>query len=106
VSAKRDKTRYLLCTALIAPLALGAVHAVAQTERFAIVGEGTLVIDAPAQTSGRFLLKAQLAPPTDVTTLPARQRAERFSLSALLSTSSLVCYNDTIFRDGFDGTGL
>jgi len=106
VSAKRDKTRYLLCTALIAPLALGAVHAVAQSERFAIAGEGTLAMDAPAQTSGRFLLKAQLVPPTDVRTVLAMQRGERFSLSALLSTSSLVCYNDTIFRDGFDGTGL
>ena len=90
MSAERGKTRRLLCTALAAPLALGTVHAVAQSERFAIAGEGTLVTDAPPQTNGRFLLKAQLVPPTDVTTVLPMQRGDRFLLSALLSTSSLV----------------
>jgi hypothetical protein len=37
--------------------------------------------------------------------LQARE-AGRFSVNALLSTSSLVRHNDTIFRDGFGGTGL
>ncbi len=106
MGAKPGKTRHLLCTALVAPLALSTVHAMAQAESFAIAGEGTLAMDAPAQTNGRFALKAQLVTPADLTASLAVRRGERFSLSALLSTSSLVCYNDTIFRDGFDGTGL
>ena len=58
--------------------------------------------------SSKANLRRQFPAPGD-STLSASQPAQeggRFSLTALLSTSSLVCYNDTIFRDGFDGTGL
>jgi hypothetical protein len=94
------------CTALIAVLALSAVHASAQPARFSIAGEGQQAVDAPAQSNDRFALKAQLAGPVDASTALSTQAGDRFSLTALLSTSSLVCYNDTIFRDGFDGTGF
>ena len=75
--------------------------------RFQLVGSGTLTFDQPVQKGGDVKIKAHLTR-TDaalVTSSPA-QEGGRFSLNALLSTSSLVCYNDTIFRDGFDGTGL
>jgi hypothetical protein len=75
--------------------------------RFQLAGSGTLQLDPLVQKSGNVQLKAYLTPNDAAisASLPA-QEGGKFSLAALLSTSSLVCYNDTIFRDGFDGTGL
>jgi len=37
---------------------------------------------------------------------PARTSASRFAIAAAAAPASLVCYNDTIFRDDLDGDGL
>lgn len=58
------------------------------------------------QANDRFTLKAQLVALASTVSELATQTNARFALNAALSTSSLVCYNDTIFRDSFDGTGL
>ena len=84
------------------PAANGAPDA----QRFQLAGSGTLTLDQPMQKSGDLQIKAYLSP-SDFARPPSSsvQKGDRFVLSATLATSSLVCYNDTIFRDGFDGTG-
>lgn len=47
----------------------------------------------------RFAVEAELSP------APGARKPGRFDLVAQLSATS-VCYNDTIFRDDFDGDGL
>ena len=37
---------------------------------------------------------------------PTLQTGDSFMLTANLAAATLVCYNDTIFRDGFDGDGF
>ena len=65
------------------------------------------MLDQTVQRGGDMQIKAYLTPTESGSgTSSSVQESGRFSLNALLSTSSLVCYNDTIFRDGFDGTGL
>ncbi len=98
--------RALGSTVLLIPLVVAAASAAAQPARFNIVGNGNLTTDAPTQRSGRFALKAQLMGPAARAYESTTQANGRFALSALLSTSPLACYYDTIFRDGFDGTGL
>lgn len=66
--------------------------------------EARLASDTPLQENERFALHAYLESASDQD--HTVQAASRFAVSAALSASSLVCYNDTIFRDGFDGTGL
>ncbi len=75
----------------------------ADFSRFSLAGQGTLSIEEPAKVSGPFELRASLSPSA---ALPSAQSAGRFALLAALSTTSLVCYNDTIFRDDFDGDGF
>ena len=75
----------------------------ADSKRFSMSGNGTLSTEQPAQTNDRWQLKASLSP---TAVAPAMQADGRFALTGVLSASSLVCYNDTIFRDSFDGTGL
>ena len=72
-------------------------------DRFSLSGEGTLSIEPPAQTSERLRLAASLSP---MAVAPAMHADGRFALTGVLTAASLVCYNDTIFRDDFDGDGL
>lgn len=87
-------------------LIVAACSASAQPARFDIAGSGHLAIDAPAQTNARFALKAQLSAASDSAATMSVQTGTRFALTSQLSTASLVCYNDTIFRDDFDGDGF
>jgi len=82
-----------------------AAHA-APTARFAISAEGSLTLDARAQQSGDVSLKAILSPAYFGVDTAQTLADSRFTLTAALSSSSLVCYADTIFRDDFDGDGL
>ena len=76
-------------------------------QQYQLAGSGTLTLDQPTLKSTNVQIKAYLTPrDSALSASPPAQEGGRFSLTALLSTSSLVCYNDTIFRDGFDGTGL
>ena len=87
----------------LAAFATGA----SEQSRFQLVGSGTLTLDQPILKSGNVQLKASLTPSDGAISVSQTvQDGGRFSLTALLSTSSLVCYNDTIFRDDFDGDGF
>jgi hypothetical protein len=75
--------------------------------RFHLVGSSTLQLDQPVQKSGKVQLKAFLSSSnTYGASSSVPQLGGGFALFANLAASSLVCYNDTIFRDSFDGTGL
>jgi len=86
---------------------IAAANGTPDAQRFQLAGSGTLRSDQPVQKSGDLQIKAYLSP-SDFVHPPSSsvQKGDRFVLSATLATSSLVCYNDTIFRDSFDGTGL
>ena len=75
--------------------------------RFQLVGSGTLQFDQPVQQTGNVQLKAYLTP-SDARNAasPSLQEGGGFALTANLSAASLVCYNDTIFRDDFDADGF
>ena len=88
---------------IVLGFAMPAATADAALPRFQFTGSGILMLDEPMQNSGNLQLKGHLTPALAAATT---QQAGQFALSALLSPSSLVCYNDTIFRDSFDGTGL
>ena len=75
----------------------------ANSNRFSLSGEGTLSIQQPAQANDRWQLKASLSP---TAVAPALRAEGRFALTGVLSAASLVCYNDTIFRNDFDGDGF
>lgn len=91
------------CGAICASVALADEPTSAQ--RFQLSGSGTLTLDAPPQQGGSLLLKAALLP-DHVTAQRVQQSGGPFALTATLAPSSLVCYNDTIFRDDFDGDGF
>jgi hypothetical protein len=75
--------------------------------RFRLNGTGTLQLDQSVQKSGNVKLKAYLSP-TDaaISASPPVQEGGGFALMASFAAASLVCYNDTIFRDDFDGDGF
>ncbi|MDR3389375.1 MAG: hypothetical protein P4L92_20210 [Rudaea sp.] len=75
--------------------------------RFQLVGEAKLSFDQQVQSNGYLRLNAMLTPgdATSVASASA-QDGGSFTLIASLAASAMACYNDTIFRDGFDGTGL
>lgn len=74
--------------------------------RYELMGSGTLQLDAPVLHNGSLHLQAELTPAASVNTRPVAQSGSSFELAAVLSAQSLVCYNDTIFRDDFDGDGF
>lgn len=77
------------------------------SQRFLLSGTGSLHGDPPIQAHGNFRLDATLLPvDAAITAAPPVQEDARFALMASVSASSLVCYNDTIFRDDFDGDGF
>ena len=91
--------------ALVADVAFAANSTSAQ--RYELHGTGTIINDAPVQDSNRFRLKANLgAQGNGPSVAPEPLTGAGFALSAIASPSSLVCYNDTIFRDDFDGDGF
>jgi hypothetical protein len=90
-----------LAASVVAPISNAA-----QSSRFEIRGSGTLVLDQPVQKSGNVQLKAALVPEEVASSeLPKVQAGGGFALNASLAATSMACYNDTIFRDGFDGDG-
>ena len=84
-----------------------AVLAMESSPRFQLVGSSTLTLDQAVHRGGDLQIKAYLtSTETSSAASSPAQEGGRFSLNALLSTSSIVCYNDTIFRDDFDGDGF
>lgn len=97
----------LLVSATLCASSVASATSAPDPQRFQLLGSGTLNLDQPVQRSKSVQLKATLTP-TDATlaAAPPVQVGGRFALTASLTTASLVCYNDTIFRDSFDGTGF
>jgi len=64
--------------------------------------------DPPVQKSATYALRASLmSPDAALAAQPPVQEGGGFALMARLAAASLaVCYNDTIFRDDFDGDGF
>lgn len=100
---RASRTARLIAVPAALLLACGSASAAESKSRFALTATGTLSHEATAQSNGPLQLKASLSP---VTPSPALQSSGRFVLAGTLGASSLVCYNDTIFRDSLDGTGL
>lgn len=96
----------LLCCAIAPGTILSASAAAANTQRFELSGSATLVPDAPVQRATSWRLQAQLSPALGTAQAPPAQTGAGFSLVATASAVATACYNDTIFRDGFDGDGL
>jgi hypothetical protein len=75
--------------------------------RFALAGSAVVTLDQPAQKSGSLTLRAYLVPSdAALSSSPPVQDGGTFALMAKLLTKPSVCYNDTIFRDDFDGDGF
>jgi hypothetical protein len=75
-------------------LALAPALIAARADRLSLAG------GKPGSRSARFAIDARLE------TIYRMQSGDRFVIAATLSAASNVCYADTIFRDGFDATGL
>lgn len=104
----RRKRRFLAATALVSCLAANVAFAAESTsaQTLRITGTATLRADQPVQTSGSLSLKAYLTPKdAAIAASPPVQEGSGFALMAKLAATPSVCYNDTIFRDDFDGDG-
>jgi len=95
---------------LAALLGCAACNALAlhspQSHRFVLSGSGSLTLDTPTLSRGQLQLKAMLSASVTPPPAPTIQSSSRFALSGTLAAASLVCYNDTIFRDDYDGDGF
>lgn len=78
---------------------LGCAAAALPAQAGRIELHGSLAPAAQAHTSTGYALQARLEP---VRPEAMVQLGSRHALSAKLSVSPLVCYGDTIFRDGFN----
>lgn len=96
----------LLCCAIATGTILPAGAAIASTPRFALSGSATLVPDAPVQRATGWRLTAKLTPVAGPAQAPSAQLGGGFTLVAYADSVATACYNDTIFRDDFDGDGL
>jgi hypothetical protein len=81
----------------------GGIHA---SQTFQLDGSGRLTLDEKTLKANRYEIKATLTPTAEPSAPESNShQSDRFSLSAMLAAVSMACYNDTIFRDGFDGDG-
>ena len=92
------------CSILAFAIALALVHSTSANE-FSLSGDMRLSQPATVQANARYSLRAGLSTSSSTAGAVAQFDA-RYSLLGALSATSLVCYNDTIFRDDFDGDGL
>jgi hypothetical protein len=83
-----------------------AVGTDTSTHRFALTGSATITRDTPTLRNDTMSLRSYLAPSdAAVANSPIVQDGGRFTLMAKAVAATQVCYNDTIFRDDFDGDG-
>jgi hypothetical protein len=105
-TSSRSVCGFQLLVGCVASFAASATCA-SEPPRFQLVGSGTLRLEQPVQKSGNVQLNAYLSPSdAERASSPVAQLGGGFALIANLAASSLVCYNDTIFRDDFDGDGF
>lgn len=75
-------------------------------QRYELFGSGLLTLDQPVQKNGNLRLKAYMtSQDTQLAAAAPAQAGGGFALTASMTATQLVCYNDTIFRDDFDGDG-
>ena len=111
-AASSRRTRGLRAAALVAGtiLAAAATGAAAADPapaagRFRLSGSASVLVTPPPQRAGPIELRASLSAGAGAGGVRA-QSGGSFELLATLTTSSLACYYDTIFRDAFEGSGL
>jgi len=88
-------------------LLLGAAsaHAAGKTTAHRYTIQGSLEAAATSEHSDgtSMQLTSHLSPPAQDVAL---QSGGDFAMMAKLAYSPMTCFGDTIFRDGFDGTGI
>ena len=85
----------------------GAVAPAHAADRFALTATARVEPGAQTQRGGRFALRGTLSSPAAAPAQAAAALAGGgYVMNAIASASSLVCYDDTIFRDDFDGDGF
>src|SRR5450755_3303375 len=100
---------FLAVAVLVASLATNIAFAAESTsaQNLRVSGSATLRLDQPVQKSGSLSLKAYLTPKdAALAASPPVQDGGGFALIAKLASKPTVCYNDTIFRNDFDGDGF
>jgi hypothetical protein len=75
------------------------------SHRFSLRGSATLSRDPPSLVRDAFALRGYLTPNDAPSTAAIVQESGRFTVMGRLVALAQVCYNDTIFRDDFDGDG-
>ncbi len=86
-------------------VAVASASAVESTEhRFALQGNATVSRDKTPLTAGGFTVRGYLQPGA-ASQQASTQEGSRFALAGHLLAQTQVCYNDTIFRNDFDGDG-
>jgi hypothetical protein len=91
-----------------AALLVGVVAVAAEPDpssRFALNGNGSLSRDAKTFSGGTLSLRGYLQSNEARSTAAIVQDGGRFTIMAKAIVLASVCYNDTIFRDDFDGDG-
>jgi hypothetical protein len=105
----RRPTIFLAVAALTASVATNVAFAAESTseQNLRVSGFATLRLHQPAQKTGTLSLKAYLTPKdAALEASPPVQEASGYALMAKLIAKPSVCYNDTIFRNDFDGDGF
>jgi len=74
--------------------------------RFELSGTGTLMLDPSTQQGSNLQLKASLTPAATAVDKSVVLSDARFALTGIFASSAVVCYDDTIFRNDFDGDGF
>lgn len=93
----------LVCTASLSGTATATDSA---PHRFSLTGSATVTRDSPTLHGDALSLRGHLATSgAALSSSAVVQDGGQFTLMANAVSAPLVCYNDTIFRDDFDGDG-
>jgi hypothetical protein len=78
----------------------------ASAKRFSLTGGGALSRDATTLSDGKLSMRGYLQSNDAPSTAATVQEGSHFVIMAHAVALAQVCYNDTIFRDDFDGDGF
>jgi len=90
--------------AVLALLAGMSAHA-EQAQRFTLTGTASVSRDQSVLSDGKLSLRGYLQSRDAPSRAAIVQDGGRFTIMAKTVAVAQVCYNDTIFRDDFDGDG-
>ena len=103
--APAAKFNRLAVMLLVAVTSTSNAHDGTSDKRFSGYGSGTLTREPATLNDSNFSIRASLLSKESPSTAPIVQENGQFSVMANLVATNQVCYNDTIFRDDFDGDG-